>query len=120
MDKQNLILYFESLNGAVLTFPFDDTTEVYKVGNKIFGLIGEANGFLRINVKGDPDNNYALRSMFSSIIPGYHMNKEHWNTLILDGTLEDDLVKRLISESYDIVFNKLTQKVKEFIINIRS
>lgn len=117
MDKQNLMLYFESLNGAVLTFPFNDTTEVYKVGNKMFGLIGEANGFLRINVKGDPDNNYALRSMFDSIIPGYHMNKEHWITLILDESIPDELVQKLITDSYQIVFNKLTKKIRESIVN---
>ncbi len=117
MDKKNVMNYFGSLKGSTLTYPFDETTEVYKVGNKMFGLIGTTNGHTSINLKGIPDDNYALRGMFDSIIPGFHMNKEHWNTLILDRTLEDDLIKRLISESYDIVFNKLTKKVKESIMN---
>jgi predicted DNA-binding protein (MmcQ/YjbR family) len=115
MDKKDIMQYFSSLKGSELTFPFDETTEVYKIGGKMFGLIGSTNGFTSINLKGEPEDNYILRSMFDSIIPGYHMNKEHWVTLILDGTLEDDLIKRLISESYDIVFNKLTKKVKESI-----
>lgn len=117
MNKNDVMEYFISLKGSKLTYPFDETTEVYKVGDKMFGLISEKKGLININLKGDPDDNMMLRDMFDSIIPGFHMNKEHWNTLILDGTLEDDLVKRLISESYDIVFNKLTKKIRESITN---
>lgn len=113
MNKKEIISYFESFKGATLTYPFDNITEVFKVGNKMFGLIGEQDGFLRINLKGYPEDNYALRGMFDAITPGFHMNKEHWNSLILNGTLEDDLIKRLISESYEIVFNKLPKNTKQ-------
>jgi predicted DNA-binding protein (MmcQ/YjbR family) len=75
MNKKEVMNYFESLKGSTLTYPFDDVTEVYKVGNKMFSLIGITNGYLSINLKGIPDDNYALRNMFDSIIPGYHMNK---------------------------------------------
>ncbi len=112
MTKNEIIDYFLTFKGSILTFPFDDVTEVFKVGNKMFGLISKRGAFDTINLKGLPDDNIALRNMFSSITPGFHMNKEHWNTIILDGTLEDELIKRLISESYDIVFNKLSLKAR--------
>ncbi|MGL1891306.1 MAG: MmcQ/YjbR family DNA-binding protein [Spirochaetaceae bacterium] len=117
MTKAQVMEYFDSLKGSELTYPFDNVTEVYKVGGKMFGLIGEADGNLRINVKGDPEDNLILRNLFDAIIPGYHMNKTHWVSLMIDGTLEDDLIKRLISESYDIVFNKLSKKDRESIVN---
>ncbi len=84
--------YFSSLKGSELTYPFDETTEVYKIGGKMFGLIGTTNGFTLITLKGEPEDNYILRNIFDSIIPGFNMNKEHWVTLILDGALEDDLM----------------------------
>ncbi len=117
MNKIDIMYCFSSLKGSELTFPFDDTIEVYKVGNKMFGLIGEKKGLININLKGLPEDNAILRSMFDSIIPGYHMNKEHWITLIIDGSLERDLIEKLISDSYEIVFNKLTKKVQSSILN---
>lgn len=117
MNSEELNQFFLSFKGALLSYPFGEEAEVYKVGNKMFGLITESDNLIRINLKGDPEDNMTLRNLFNAIIPGYHMNKEHWNTIILDGTLEDDLVKRLISESYEIVFNKLTKKLRESIVN---
>lgn len=75
MNKKEVMKIFESFKGAELTYPFDEVTEVYKVGGKMFGIIGEKDGFPRINLKGEPENNYALRSMFEAITPSYHMNK---------------------------------------------
>lgn len=110
MTKERVMEIFQSFKGSELTFPFDEVTEVYKVGGKMFGLIGKQDGTLRINLKGIPENNYTLRSMFPAIIPGYHMNKEHWNSVLMDGSLEEELIIRLISESYDLVVNSLPKK----------
>lgn len=115
MTKDKIMEYFSSFKGSELTYPFDDITEVYKVGSKMFGLIGSRDGYTSINLKGEPEDNYTLRSMFDSIIPGYHMNKEHWITLIIDGSLETELIKRLITDSYNIVFNKLPKKIQKAI-----
>lgn len=116
MNKKEIMHYFSSLKGSELTFPFDEVTEVYKIGGKMFGLIGTTNDFTSINLKGEPEDNYILRSMFDSIIPGYHMNKEHWITVIINGSVEDELVKKLIDDSFNIVFNKLTKKAQSSIL----
>lgn len=117
MNSKQLDQSFLSFKCSELTFPFDQVTKVFKVKNKVFGLVSEVDGLIRINLKGIPEDNMALRGMFDSIKPGFHMNKEHWNSLYLDGSLNDDLIKRLISESYDIVCNKLTKKVRESVTN---
>lgn len=105
--------FFLSLKGAILTYPFDEETRVYKVEGKMFGLINEVDGKIRVNLKGVPDDNIALRNMFEFIEPGYHMNKQHWNSLYLDGNQEEDLVFRLIEESYNIIVSKLPKKGKD-------
>lgn len=99
MDKAELMSFLSGFKGSMLTYPFDFETEVYKVGNKMFALIGKTNGFLSVNLKGLPEDNYVLRSMFNSIIPGYHMNKEHWITVILDDAIDDSLIRKLITDS---------------------
>jgi predicted DNA-binding protein (MmcQ/YjbR family) len=76
---------------------------------QIFALISEDEIPLRINLKCDPEEAQILRGMHKSIIPGYHMNKEHWNTLILDGNLPDELIYRLIDDSYNLVIKGLTK-----------
>lgn len=120
MTTRELDDFFLNLKGSLLTYPFGEEAKVYKVGNKMFGLITEVNGVLRVNLKGDPDDNIALRGMFDAIEPGYHMNKEHWNSLYLDDSLEDDLVKRLIEESYELVVSKLPKKIRVSLDNIIS
>ncbi len=75
MTEKKIEEFFISLKGAVLTYPFDELTKVYKVENKMFGLLNDVDGTLRINLKGDPDDNMTLRGMFDAIKPGYHMNK---------------------------------------------
>lgn len=113
MNEIELNELFLSFKGAELTFPFGEEAKVYKVCSKMFGLVTESEGIVRVNLKGDPDDNIALRNMFDSIEAGYHMNKQHWNSLYLDGSLNDDLIKRLIAESYDIIVSKLPKKVRE-------
>jgi len=95
------------------TYPFDEITCVYKVGGKMFALINahETNR-LSINLKNSPENNILLRDMYQEIIEGYHMNKTHWNTVYLDGTLDDSVIKNMIDDSYHIVYKQLTKKIK--------
>lgn len=99
-----------SFKGASLSFPFNDKTPVFKVSKKVFALTGVMNGVLSINLKCDPDDAIILRSQFKSIKPGYHMNKDHWNTIVLDGFLDHDLLLKLIKDSYALVIGKLSKK----------
>lgn len=98
--------------GVTEGFPFDETTLVLKVGGKIFALINlDRNP--SVNLKCDPERSIDLRERYEAIIPGYHMNKLHWNTLILDGSLPERLVAELIKHSYDLVLASLPKKTQE-------
>lgn len=99
--------------GATLSFPFDDKTAVFKVGGKIFALVSLGLDPLRINLKCDPQDAQALRFQFSAIQPGYHMNKEHWNSVYLDGSLETSFVKDLIADSYRLIVQSLSKKKQQ-------
>ncbi len=112
MDILTLTTYLDNKLGSTSSCPFDETTLVYKVGGKIFALFSEDKNPLRINLKCDPDEAQLLRGIHNSIIPGYHMNKEHWNTIILDGSLPDEMIFKLIDESYDIIVKKLKKAVR--------
>ena len=99
--------------GSLVDYPFDETTRVYKVLGKMFALISESDDPLRLNLKCDPADAQALRAEHPRILPGYHMNKQHWNTLVLDGSLPDELVYELIDHSYDLVVARLTRAQKK-------
>ncbi len=93
------------------SFPFDEDTLVFKVMGKMFCLtsLSEPNS---INLKCDPEKAIALREEYSSVLPGYHMNKSMWNTVILDGTVSNQLICEWIDHSYDEVVKKLPKKDK--------
>ncbi|MGC9363599.1 MAG: MmcQ/YjbR family DNA-binding protein [Fidelibacterota bacterium] len=112
MDLEQLRKFFLSKPGAVETFPFDPVTLVLKVGRKMFALVSLDESPTRINLKGDPNDNEILRQQFPAIIPSYHMNKLHWNTLILDGSLPDELILDQIDTSYRLVFDSLPQSFR--------
>lgn len=114
MTYQSLEKYLLSFPGSSLSFPFDNETPVFKVGGKMFALVSIESSPLSINLKCDPDDAQVLRSQFKEIIPGYHMNKEHWNTVLVGSGLEDGLVKKLISDSFTLVIKSLSKaKQKE-------
>jgi predicted DNA-binding protein (MmcQ/YjbR family) len=92
---------------AVEDFPFGPEVAVYKVRNKIFALIGMENNEARINLKCDPAEAEQLRMVFDAVLPGYHMNKKHWNTVIINGSIPDNEVKRMIDNSYALIVKKL-------------
>ena len=99
--------------GATETYPFGEDTLVFKVGGKMFALSGFETIPPRMNLKCDPERAIALREEYPSVLPGYHMNKKHWNTVIFDGSLPDDLARELIDHSYDLVVSSLPQKARE-------
>jgi predicted DNA-binding protein (MmcQ/YjbR family) len=95
--------------GSSAGYPFGEGTLVFKVLDRMYALCSEDERPLRINLKCDPDDALALRAQYSAIIPGYHMNKKHWNSLIMDGSLQDSLVFELIDHSYQLVISKMSQ-----------
>lgn len=113
MKINTLTEYLLSKKASTSGYPFDESTLVLKVVNKMFALIAEDETPLRINLKCDPDEAQILRGMHKSIIPGYYMNKEHWNTIILDGSLPDKLIYKLIDDSYNLVVKRLKKTDRE-------
>lgn len=97
--------------------PFGPDTLVFKVGGKVFLLVGlEQVDQLTFNVKCDPERAVELRADFpQTVLPGYHMNKKHWNTVYCNRELSDSVIEELIDHSYDLVFHSLTKTVKESI-----
>ena len=93
-------------------FPFGEDTLVLKVNDKIFCLIGLDEQPLRINLKCNPDLVDELRAEFEAVLPGYHMNKKHWNTVVIDGTIQDKQIKEFIDWSYDLVKSKGRKNIK--------
>lgn len=89
-----------------------------KPGKKAFLWIYEMNGYIHLNVKADPEWRDFWRAAYASVIPGYHQNKEHWNTIILDGTIPDKDIERMISESYDRITDSPTKRIYEAVKKI--
>ncbi|MEO8616038.1 MAG: MmcQ/YjbR family DNA-binding protein [Luteolibacter sp.] len=112
MDLPDAIARFLSKTGAEETTPFGPDVLVYKVGGKMFALTQPDEFPARLNLKCDPERAVILRDEHESIIPGYHMNKRHWNTLVLDGSLPTKLVCELIDHSYDLVVASLPKSLR--------
>ncbi len=105
--------YLMSLPEALLDYPFGADIHVYKVQGKVFAIYFKGDERETINLKCDPILAQELRSVFDEVKPGYHMNKKHWNTLDLTGTLPFVEVCRQIDHSYDLVVKKLPKGVKQ-------
>jgi predicted DNA-binding protein (MmcQ/YjbR family) len=106
MDLPDLIAHCLAKPGAEETTPFGPDHLVYKVGGKMFALTSPDEFPPRVNLKCDPERALELRDQYEAIIPGYHMNKRRWNTLILDGSLPEKLIRELIDHSYQLVAKK--------------
>lgn len=102
-----------SMTGVTEETPFGPEVLVYKVGGKMFATLGMDEEVGRMNLKCDPDRAVELREEHEGILPGYHMNKQHWNTLVLDGSLPGPLVVELIEHSYALVVAGLSRKVRD-------
>ncbi len=106
MDAEQLRDYCLSKPEVEESFPFGEGTLVFKVKNKIFLLFGLEKQPLQFNVKCDPEKAIELREEYACILPGYHMNKKYWNTVIVDGTLTSQQLKSFIDHSYELVTGK--------------
>jgi predicted DNA-binding protein (MmcQ/YjbR family) len=96
--------YILTMPNSRLDYPFGETTAVYRTANdKMFALIAEGSSPIRISLKGDPLLNVTLRERYESILPGYHLNKKHWNTVLVTGQLTDQELKDLIRHSFELV-----------------
>ncbi|BBN80824.1 DNA-binding protein [Pseudoalteromonas sp. A25] len=127
MDHKSVHDYLQSKPATFITQPFAQDTDVYKVQHKMFATLAEgkegqvdANGepVWWLNLKCDPDEALLLRDEFPAIVPGYHMNKRLWNTVILDGSVPEDKIKEMIDKSYDIVVDNLPTAQKEELAKI--
>jgi predicted DNA-binding protein (MmcQ/YjbR family) len=101
------------LPGATEDFPFNPETSVFKIGGKMFALSRLEGEPLRVSLKCEPGLAEQLRADYPAIIPGYHLNKRHWNTVILDGALPDRMVRDMIEDSYDLVVASLPRKLQK-------
>lgn len=103
MDHKTVEEYILSMPNAKLDYPFGEGVAVYKVNDKMFALIQEGKDPVRISLKCDPELSKVLREKYEEVMEGYHLNKKHWNTIILTGQLSWDEIQALIRHSYDLV-----------------
>ena len=113
MDIESIREYCLAKPGAEETLPFGPDVIVFKIGNKAFLLLPLDTEQLQFNVKCDPDLALELREEYSCVIPGYHMNKKHWNTIILDGTAPSKKIKEWIDHSYDLIAKSTKKKSRK-------
>lgn len=109
MNREQLKTYVLGKKGSEETFPFGDQAAVFKVLGKMFALIPVDNP-LSISLKCDPDFAEVLRDTYDAVTPGYHLNKRHWNTIMIDGSIPDDEIEEMVDNSYKLVVAKMTRK----------
>jgi predicted DNA-binding protein (MmcQ/YjbR family) len=107
MNIETIREYCLSKKGAIEDYPFDEVTLVIKVAGKMFALISLDSIPLQMNLKCDPEKAIELREIYESVLPGWHMNKKYWNTIILDGSTRWSEIKEWIDHSYDEVVKKI-------------
>ncbi len=111
MNIESFRTYCLNKKGVTEEFPFDEETLVLKVMGKMFALTG-INGFSSINIKCVPEKAVELREQYASVQPGYHMSKKHWNTVLIDGSIPDKLLRQWIDDSYQLVVAGMTKTQK--------
>ena len=109
MTHKEVEHYLLSMPNARLDYPFGEDVAVYKVGDKMFALIPEKSEPIRLSLKCDPTLAEVLRKKYETVMAGYHLNKKHWNTIILTGQMPWDEVQDLIRHSYDLVSNNSSE-----------
>lgn len=112
MKLEEFQKYCESFKGVRGDFPFDEKTLVYKVKGKMFTLTDFEN-FNSFSVKCDPELAQVLRLVHEAVTAGYHLNKKHWNSIRLDGSIDDETLKGFIRDSYNLVVKGLPKKLRE-------
>ena len=113
MNLEEFREYCLSKKATTEDFPFDEVTMCFKVAGKIFAITPLDEEDFRVNLKYMPDEIEELRASFPEVIPGWHMNKKHWNTVIFEGDMSDEELKNLIDISYDLVVRNLSRKDRQ-------
>lgn len=113
MDIETLREYCLQKSGVTEEFPFGETTLVFKVGGKAFLLTSLDRSPLQFNVKCAPEKATELREQYDAILPGYHMNKKHWNTILVNGRLPERMLREMIDASYELVILSLPGKTRK-------
>lgn len=111
MQLNDVIEYSSSLAHVEEKMPFGDGVLLFTIGGKMFILI-DLNSFSKINIKCDPEVAIDLREQYEHVIPGYHMNKKHWNSVLFPNSIPDKIIYSWIRDSYNIVYNSLSKKIK--------
>jgi predicted DNA-binding protein (MmcQ/YjbR family) len=107
VDRHALKALCLGFPGAVEDFPFGDEVSVFKVGGKMFAASHLDAQPLQVSVKCDPEIALQLRAVYPAVAPGYHLNKRHWNTVTIDGSLSDQMLSEMLTDSYDLVVASL-------------
>lgn len=103
-----------SFKESVLEYPFGPEVKVFKIRGKMFALLAKRDdGKLYVNLKCDPADAHILRDLYPGVTPGYHMNKLHWNSIVIDGSVPENAFKKMMEESYRLVVSKMKKKDRE-------
>lgn len=113
LDSKDLYLYCLTKPWAIEDYPFGPEVIVMKVASKMFALISRRAGQENLSLKCDPDYSEVLRQQYPSITPGYHLNKRHWNTIVLDGSVPEKEIRALIDHSYELVYKSLPRSKRK-------
>lgn len=113
MTPETLRQYCLDQPGAVEDFPFGEQVSVFKVATKMFAIADLVAVPLEVSLKCDPELAQALRAQYTAVRPGYHLDKRHWNTVTVDGSLDDTEIKAMIDDSYDLVVARLTRAQRQ-------
>ena len=112
MTRDDVLTHCAAHPGAVEDYPFGEGVAVFKVGGRMFALVPLEGSPASVNLKCDPDLALELRARYPSVRPGYHQNKRHWNTVVLDGSIESGELGWMIDHSYELVVAKLPRAVR--------
>lgn len=107
MSPEELRDHCLSFPGAEETFPFGPENSVFKVGGRVFAISRLAANPLRVSLKCEPALAEQLRAAHAAVLPGYHLNKRHWNTVMIDGSLPDEMISDMVEDSYDLIVSRL-------------
>ena len=113
MNYQSARTYLLERPEAVEDFPFGPDVAVFKIKGKMFATLATQDGVARTNLKCDPDEAQALRDIFTGVLPGYHMNKKHWNTVLLDGSVPDYEIERMMDRSFGLIVKSLRKTERQ-------
>ncbi|GGB10727.1 MmcQ/YjbR family DNA-binding protein [Puia dinghuensis] len=113
MDIETLREYCLAKKNVEESFPFGETTLVFKVKGKMFLLTSLDSAVLEFNVKCDPEKAIEWREQYAAVQPGYHMNKKHWNTVTADGSIPNRIMREMIDDSYNLVVASLPKNMRE-------